>query len=72
MPTPKTPGIESFLTSLSNDSRHEAATEMRCISPPIGCGKPIRGFRDDLSSKEHKISGLCQQCQDSFFNSDES
>lgn len=71
MPTPKTKSIESFLTSLSNDSRQQAASDMRCINPPIGCGKPIRGFRDDLSAREHRISGLCQDCQDSFFNSDE-
>jgi hypothetical protein len=24
-------------------------------------------FRDDLSIKEYKISGMCQKCQDDFF-----
>ena len=24
-------------------------------------------FRDELSLKEYKISGMCQDCQDSFF-----
>ena len=24
-------------------------------------------FRDDLSCKEFKISGMCQRCQDKFF-----
>jgi hypothetical protein len=68
MPTPKNPQIDKFLTKLANgDSREEAANEMRCVLPPIGCGKPIRGFRDDLSAKEYRISGLCQQCQDAFY-----
>lgn len=25
-------------------------------------------FRDDLSKREFEISGLCQKCQDEFFN----
>lgn len=24
-------------------------------------------FRDELSRKEHRISGLCQECQDEMF-----
>lgn len=34
------------------------------------CGMPIRHneFRDELSRKEFKISGLCQSCQDETFN----
>ncbi len=34
------------------------------------CGKKIKEdeFRDGLSKKEYKISGLCQNCQDEMFN----
>jgi hypothetical protein len=28
-------------------------------------------FVDELSLKEFQISGMCQECQDSVFNSDE-
>ena len=28
-------------------------------------------FRDELSAKEYYISGMCQACQDSVFNSEE-
>ena len=28
----------------------------------------INSFRDDLSRKEYKISGLCQKCQDEMFS----
>lgn len=33
------------------------------------CKKPIDAttFRDELSLKEFKISGMCQKCQDDFF-----
>lgn len=34
------------------------------------CGRPVdtSSFKDDLSIKEFKISGLCQNCQDYFFD----
>ena len=33
------------------------------------CNKPveINEFRDEISKKEYKISGLCQECQDKTF-----
>lgn len=31
------------------------------------CNKPVGEFRDELSKKEYKISGMCQVCQDSVF-----
>lgn len=33
------------------------------------CGKEVvqEKFRDALSEKEFKISGMCQKCQDNFF-----
>ena len=31
------------------------------------CGNVITDFRDELSLKEYKISGLCQTCQDEVF-----
>lgn len=35
------------------------------------CNKPPGSFRDELSLKEYRISGLCQKCQDDFFGSKE-
>ena len=32
-----------------------------------GCKKPITPFRNELSMKEHRLSGLCQECQDGVF-----
>ena len=31
------------------------------------CGNIITEFKDELSLKEYKISGLCQTCQDEVF-----
>jgi len=34
------------------------------------CGKKIdtmTEFRDELSMREHEVSGLCQKCQDEVF-----
>ena len=50
-------------------NRREAIAERKCIEPPIGCGNPIEGFKDQLSAKEFAVSGMCQQCQDGFFDS---
>lgn len=51
------------------EDRKLAWEEQRCVCSPIGCGRPIAQwpFRDALSEKEYKISGLCQTCQDSVF-----
>lgn len=31
------------------------------------CKKEVKGFKDSLSAKEFRISGLCQDCQDQTF-----
>jgi len=36
--------------------------------PTCGKGISLDAFKDDLSRKEFKISGMCQKCQDSIFN----
>ncbi|KKM03580.1 hypothetical protein LCGC14_1773010 [marine sediment metagenome] len=64
-PTPKSPKIEELLES--QFSRTSAIEANRCVPEPAGCGKPIADFKDDLSEKEYRISGLCQICQDTVF-----
>ena len=34
------------------------------------CGKDMSNpsFRDEMSIKEFRITGLCQECQDDFFD----
>jgi hypothetical protein len=77
-PSDKHPKIEDFLEQ--NFGRSSAITEAMCLRPPIGCGKALeqtdfalqnegQTFRDPLSIKEYRISGLCQDCQDLVFGS---
>ena len=37
----------------------------------VKCGGFNLAFRDELSRKEHGISGLCQTCQDGIFGVEE-
>ena len=59
--------LEQARTSLFGFDRKEHIESDTCIPPPIGCGKPVGEFVDDLSAKEFSISGLCQACQDNIF-----
>lgn len=34
------------------------------------CGGPATAFKDELSAREYRISGLCQTCQDPVFMPD--
>jgi len=65
-PTEKDPEIEKVLTRISGMSRQEAMDN--CICPT--CRKPLTGFRNRISEKEFRISGMCQKCQDSVFGED--
>lgn len=69
-PTKKAPGIEKFLEDIAG--RTTAIHENKCIQPPLGCGKLVvmADFRNDISRREYRISGLCQSCQDEIFGKD--
>ena len=54
---------------LPQAKRRESVRDGLCVQPPFGCGKPATEFRDALSIKEYRISGLCQNCQDAIFKS---
>lgn len=42
-----------------------------CRSRCPTCGDPIIGrFRNEISEREYRISGMCQKCQDSVFGPD--
>lgn len=69
IPSKKSAGIENFLEQ--NFGRTTAINENKCIPKPIGCGNVVGSFRDKLSEKEYTISGLCQNCQDKIFGTDE-
>lgn len=68
-PTEKSPELTQLLQNLCG--RTSSIVTNVCVKPPFGCGKSITPFRDALSEKEYRISGLCQECQDLFFGSNQ-
>jgi hypothetical protein len=67
-PTKKSPEMEAQLTSTFGFDRRDSIVANRCVPAPIGCGGDASVFRNDLSRREFRISGLCQACQDKIWN----
>lgn len=70
IPSKKTEGMEETLKMLFGVDRRDAINNNLCQPAPIGCGGVANVFRDEISRREYRISGLCQKCQDSVFNND--
>ena len=58
---------DDMAVNLFGRSREIAREGGQCVK----CGEFNLEFRDELSRKEHDISGLCQTCQDGIFGVDE-
>ena len=56
-----------FKAKISNIFKKESQLVYRCKCP--FCERDIDrdDFKDDLSRREYKISGMCQECQDDIF-----
>lgn len=67
IPSEKSPSIERALTNLFGVNREEAILNEVCVAAPVGCGKPVEGFTNDLNAREYEISGLCEKCQERYF-----
>ena len=63
----KDPRMNQLIYELTGIDTNKAIETRVC---PF-CGKPAVEFRDEVSAKEADISGLCQQCQDEVFGSEE-
>lgn len=61
--TMKSEGIDSFITKISGKNRIKTISENECMT----CLGEADYFRDELSKKEYRISGMCQDCQDRVF-----
>ena len=64
----RSPEMESLLNSFM-PKRKERPEQNKCVT----CGADVNpmSFQDAISFKEWRISGMCQTCQDSVFNSEE-
>ena len=56
--------VESAIAALTGKNRRSYIGANMCMT----CDGEAREFRDELSHREYTISGMCQTCQDSFFN----
>ena len=63
-PTEKHPAIEGFLEETFG--RTTAIEGDTCVF----CHKEATNFRNEISKKEYRISGICQSCQDETFGVD--
>ncbi|MEO7099065.1 MAG: hypothetical protein ABI162_06865 [Luteolibacter sp.] len=61
--TVKHPALDAWITSNTGIDR------VACIEAAICpfCKSPAFKFTDELSRREHAITGLCQDCQDAVF-----
>lgn len=68
VPEPDEP-FEGALAVLAGSSKYKMRVCPCCGKPPTvnNSGNAVFLFRDDLSCTEHRISGLCQACQDRVF-----
>lgn len=51
--------------------KHEVTNVENGLCPFCNQKIDLSSFKDELSSKEYTISGLCQKCQDETFNDPE-
>ena len=70
-PSVKTTRMEGSLTKLFGFDRRDSIAANQCVPAPIGCGQPAVEFKNEISRKEYSMSGVCQECQDSFFQKEE-
>lgn len=63
--TYKNPSLEKAIKKLTGIDRVANISGDVCSL----CNKEARKFKDPESEREYKISGMCQQCQDNFFES---
>ena len=53
---------------LSDPTYKASYANAKATGTCIKCRKPARSYRTTLAKLEYDVSGLCQNCQDYFFN----
>jgi hypothetical protein len=67
-PTQKAPALDAFIKDILGIDRQQSIRSDKCAMSE--CGKDAKEFRNTISRSEYLISGMCQDCQDSFFGKD--
>lgn len=60
--------MEAFLNNFAQGAFGRNRSDTMRANKCVTCGGGAFLFRDDLSLKEYRISGMCQRCQDSVFS----
>ena len=55
--------LDAITEKLFDRSRSLSMFNFECPT----CGGPVGKFKDELSEREYRISGMCQKCQDEVF-----
>ena len=63
----RSPEMQQVVDAFAKNAFGRTATEAIAQHVCVICGKPIEGFKDVLSRREYRISGMCQECQDETF-----
>ena len=63
----KNPILEKILEDFSAilGTPRSVAFATKCC---VLCGRDASVFKNEISKKEYKMSGMCQKCQDNFFD----
>lgn len=82
-PSSKAEVVEQMITSVMGRDRRGVIMSHRCMTcqQPMLCrtcnqpeathtGHAFMPFRDSVSLREYSLSGMCQRCQDSVFNTE--
>lgn len=66
-PSDKAPHVTQALDELAQLLFGRERTASIRADVCVQCGHPASTFTDDLSAREFRISGLCQECQNDIF-----
>ena len=62
-PTSKSPTIDNALSAITGKDRPATIIQNKCMM----CNEPADEFKDEISKREYRISGMCQVCQDKIW-----
>jgi len=63
----KSPEMKELLNDFANKVFGRDRSNTIAAGNCVTCGGEAKGFKDAISIKEYKISGMCQKCQDMTF-----
>lgn len=66
----RSPEMQNFLDELSSELFGNSLSAAVDAGFCVMCSNEAKRFRNPQSRKEFQISGMCQDCQDSFFGPD--